>query len=101
MHIFYRHKIASLALSFYALWWVHVFYWFASDASRYPNSCGLANAGLLFLTTCITGIYSLTLLISLLTREREVKKRLWHLFTYRLTADTVFIFETGVVKTIA
>jgi hypothetical protein len=71
MRIFARHKKSTISLMVYALWWIHLFYWFTSGASANPNSCGAANGGLIMLTLLMVVLGTLILLVFALTSKGE------------------------------
>ena len=71
MKIFVRHKLSTVLLVIYTLWWVFVLTWFNSDKAAYPHSCGAANGGLIVLSLFISLLYSLGLLFLIILNKGQ------------------------------
>jgi uncharacterized membrane protein YqjE len=71
MTFFKRNIITTILLLPYFYGWYYVVDWFTSEHSKYQNSCGAANVGMLMLLLLILAIYSLTMLINVIFRKGQ------------------------------
>ena len=73
MAIFKRHIIASTFIVLYFICWGYSIHWFTSGSASYPNSCGVANGGLLVIDLIVTTAYGLIFFVNIFFQKGDNK----------------------------
>jgi len=69
LDLFKRHTTSTFFIIVYYAWIGFVINFFTSGAANYPHSCGAANGGMIMLTVFMIAVYSITLVIKMISSK--------------------------------
>ena len=98
MTIFKRHILATMLLGIYVCVWAFSINWFTSDNSKYPNSCGAANGGLLVIDLIVTVVYGLIFFVNIFFQKGDNKLDYLKFLLMIMAVPTILWFYFTVVS---
>ena len=98
MAIFRKHIIASIFIALYCGCWGYTIHWFTSGSASYPNSCGVANAGLLVINLVVTIVYGLVFFVNIFFQKGDNKLDYLKFLLMIMAVPTIIWFYFTVVS---